>query len=351
MGKALVSNFILPIVISVTATATVAQGTHCSTDPSSHIDEAAADTVLHGASFVRSSGNVVPFVALSRGHILADHSAPGSNIKTIDLCIRYQIVNNSADEIIESLRWPIANVALYTYPIEAGERSLAFPVPYWAASDMFVGVNEVGAYRDAPVSVRALRPLYQTTRMPNDDASHPLGPSPAPAPNPDVPDEFEMNPDIGFSVTTPSEAGFELPSIEVNLTTPDEVPIKYRSAVSFDGEKIEFSYRFMADDARAVSTPYLAALRELFPSSSVFDAVSIANSIDNFTTELSGSEGAIEFSFFVDPRLSEFGDNSIFYTHHPISVSTETGQLCLLYPIYSPVPLRIGSDLCPEPPQ
>lgn len=351
MSKALISNLILPIIVSVTATATLAQSTNCSSDPSSQIDEAAADTVLHGASFVRSSGEVVPFLALSRGHVLADYSAPGSSIKTIDLCIRYQIANSSDDKVIESLRWPVANVALYTYPISGGERSLAFPVPYWAASDMFVGVNEVGAYRDPPVSVRALRPVYQTTRMPNDEASHPLGPSPAPAPNPDVPDEFEMNPDTDFSVTTPSEAGSDLPGIEVNLTTPDEIPIEYRSTVSFDGEKLEFSYRFMADDARAVSTPYLAALREFFPSSSIADAVSIANSIDSFTAELSGSDGAIEFSLFVDPRLSEFGDNSIFYTHHPISVSTEAGQLCLLYPIYSPVPLRVGSDLCPEPQQ
>jgi hypothetical protein len=351
MDKALLPTLTFPIVMSVTATATIAQNSNCSTDPSSHIDEAAADTVLHGASFVRSGGDVIPFLALSRGHVLAEYSAPGSSIKTIDLCIRYQIVNNSAEKIIESLRWPVANVALYAYPIEAGERSLAFPVPYWAASGMFVGVNEVGAYRDPPVSVRALRPVYQTTRMPNDEASHPLGPSPAPAPSPDVPDEFEMNPDTDFSVETPSEAGSELPSIEVNLTTPDEIPIEDQSAVSFDGEKLEFSYRFMADDAGAVSTPYLAALREFGPSSSTADAVSIANSIDSFATELSGSDGAIEFSLFVDPRLSEFGDNSIFYTHHPISVSTEAGRLCLLYPIYSPVPLRIGSDLCSDPPQ
>lgn len=331
-------------VLVFTVSNASAQGSGCSSSGRTLVEDVGRHTEIFDASFARASGAVVPFTAFSNAQTINSYGPGGGGLERIDLCLRYQIRNDSL-MTIEELSWPVAGVPIYDYPILPNERSAVFPVMYFNTIGAVTDITEVRAFRGAPVGARTYVPLFGATRMPNNERLHPLGPSSIPVEPTLLRSQFWLQSPGTFAVTTPSDTEIELPEFVMSSTTPDGVELEYTSSLYYDEGQFTFDYSFSADGAQAISAPYLLALSEFRPSPTVHDSNIFTETIGNFRSQLT-SPREIQLSFEVDPTSSDFDGFAAFVGFHPVSVETETGNVCFLFPLYSPIPIGLGANFC-----
>ena len=320
----------------------------CSASLDTMIDENSPNTITSTASFAKTDGKQVPFTALSAANIMVERARTTTSLRYIDVCIKYQLRNNSDNDDIHSLYWPVAGVYNYDYLIKPHQASMIFPNPYTEASNIFSGIEKVSAFRGIQADARVLRPLYNSTAMPNSEERSPLGRSPMPVPEQVAPSGFELDPVENFGLKTPADMSEVIPTIRYSSTTPDGVEITYISGVQYRDGLLDFYYELSAGKASAISAPFLFAMRELHPSPSISSTKNFIESLSSFRKALHPDDIQSKFSFEINPRISEFHQVSVFYTEHPVTIKTAGGKACFNLPIFSPIPVRLNEQYCSE---
>lgn len=286
---------------------------------------------------VFSLANSVP----AQGGELSTHASGDS---LVDMCLRYELRNNSRSHTITDLRWKDVDLSWYQYPIEPGDQP-----PGWVVKAQNVlptpkiFETTLRAFRKKETSARAFFPVRYQRVIPNHSGY--LTPS-------------KLRPDLAYTLLM---MGFKLrpvPALTKEMISnskhqtlssafyvTEKRGVTLQSTLTSEAEGYSIHYKVDAAEGVDVAAPLFISLRELSLSPTNEDSIHFAKSVNSFSGSLENI-GVMEFDLGVSYGSARLGENVAFIVDHPVTIKTEDGVACVMQQAYSPVPIHIPESQC-----
>jgi hypothetical protein len=340
------------VALALAAAALIAQESKaqqpraCDSDAGGPLNVNDAGVHKYPGIFVDQNGASVPFLALSLMEPIPNTDTHSAGELLKDVCVRYEIKNESPSTPIEHFSWDDIGLPYYNFAINGGGQSPGWPrVAHRVRPSPALYPTRVAAFSNHYLTeIQAQFPVKPTPHFFR-ESSYAT----------DFP-ELLVAMEQGSLATDQAVLAADLNSIEelpvliMEFSLPDGVQIWAESLVFSNGESIVFSYKMATSGQVNIAAPMTDALQELRPAPSLESAVKLAQSVVEFEVAKPASDSS-GFSLEFGRDAFELGDEGIFLVQQPVTVRSDEGEACIMQSLYSPVPVSADKRKCDLDPE